>query len=514
MVIIHTRLYQRISRMIVVGAGMAIVAMVGVFYYLNLQSYEGLLASKVQRIARNLADSLALPMWNMDEKQVQQLLHHAVDDEDLLELHLEVDGEHLVVKRQGKGSATGLSILSKDTAPVRAGKSFKMTHQHESDAPHALSFEFPIYYTVNKLTDKREFLGELHVVYTDERIIRMLRRHVVWMVLVGLVFFSGLAWFVASVTRKSLQPIESLAQLLSSQQYGMSQHVALPEATTYEVAHLLVAVSEMHSKQAIHEQQVQQQLEQTERARKDAELALQSKSVFLANMSHELRTPMHAILNFAKLSTKHIPEGDGYQKQRDYLQKIHHAGSRLLGLINNLLDLSKMEAGKMEYHFKTVCFGDVVRQSVDELIELFERKDIRCSIEDAHGADRVEVDADRIVQVLVNLLGNALKFSPEHSEVKVIISMYVDEASDVQMLCCAVEDQGVGIPDGEYESVFQAFTQSTLTDSKSGGTGLGLSICKQIIAAHQGRIWAEPASGSGARFCFVVPFSQAANSSM
>jgi signal transduction histidine kinase len=255
----------------------------------------------------------------------------------------------------------------------------------------------------------------------------------------------------------------------------------------------------------LHDAQLQQQLEHTESAREEAERALQIKSEFLANMSHELRTPMHAILNFAKLSLKNLSEEEAHQKSRGYLQKIHQSGGRLLRLINNLLDLSKMEAGKMEYHFKTTNFSAIAEQSISELASLLEHKRMMCVVEKSADEVVVVVDAERMVQVLVNLLGNAVKFSSEDSEIKVIIRLMDDVDAGVQVLYCAVEDHGVGIPDGEYDSVFHAFSQSSLTDSKSGGTGLGLSICKQIIHAHHGRIWAEPASGGGACFCFAVP---------
>jgi hypothetical protein len=197
--------------------------------------------------------SLELPLWNLDQQQVHVLLTKTIEDDDLVELRLQIDKEYIVVKHDANKplahhTNTGVAQAAYTASTqARAGKSFNMTHgvQDEAVLKNSKMLTYPVYYTVNKLSNKRELLAQLHVVYSDEKIVRMLRRHVVWIMLVGWMFFSGLAIFIAYVAKKSLEPIESLAYLLSSQHYSVIQYAQLPPATTYEVAHLLAAVSDM-----------------------------------------------------------------------------------------------------------------------------------------------------------------------------------------------------------------------------------------------------------------------------
>jgi len=253
-----------------------------------------------------------------------------------------------------------------------------------------------------------------------------------------------------------------------------------------------------------------QQEDNLRQAKELAEASVQAKSEFLSNMSHELRTPMHAILNYAGMGLKRVsettPEGEKLGK---YLGNIQIAGNRLLGLLNNLLDLAKMEAGKMTFSAEMQSFDGVVDHTRMELDSLLKAKHLTLQI-DYLCADRVACfDHQRLIQVLVNLFSNAIKFSPEGSTLTLAVS-----TPDADWLTCEISDQGPGIPSGELEQIFDTFIQSSDTKSGAGGTGLGLSICKQIIAAHGGRIWAENNPDGGARVCFVMPRTPAAHSTL
>lgn len=241
-----------------------------------------------------------------------------------------------------------------------------------------------------------------------------------------------------------------------------------------------------------------------------AEEANIAKSEFLANMSHELRTPMHAILNYTNMGQKIVGD-DQSNKLGKYLSNINAAGIRLLGLLNSLLDFEKLEVGKMEFEMEAGDFSEAVNYAINELDSLLKAKNIRIVRKYFFKNIIIVFDEAKMIQVLVNLLSNSIKFSPENGTITITISdeNLPEECGIESGILCAIEDQGVGIPVDELEIVFDKFTQSSSTKTMAGGTGLGLSISRKIIENHKGLIWAENAelSGrvSGAVLKFILP---------
>lgn len=248
--------------------------------------------------------------------------------------------------------------------------------------------------------------------------------------------------------------------------------------------------------------QVEQQTRHLVIAKEEAEHANRSKSEFLANMSHELRTPMHAIINYS-LMCKDKLETAPKERLQKYLDNIFTSGERLLKLLNELLDLSKLEAGKMTFAFEEKNMENVVSHVLMEVRSLLEKKSL--SIQQIHETDNLMAIADgqRMIQLVMNLVSNAIKFSPEG---RTITIRYFDATcNDKPALGLSVMDEGVGIPEGELEAVFDKFTQSSRTKTGAGGTGLGLAICREIAEAHGGKIWAEHAPTGGGLFKILIP---------
>jgi PAS domain S-box-containing protein len=237
-------------------------------------------------------------------------------------------------------------------------------------------------------------------------------------------------------------------------------------------------------------------------AKEAAEAASRAKSEFLANMSHELRTPMHAILSFTRLGLeKARSPAPAIERIERHLTRVEQSGERLLTLLNDLLDLSKLEAGKMRYEMTTADLAAVASSVIEECAVLARERGLAVAL-DVRAADvRAWCDPHRVGQVVRNLLSNAIKFSPEGGRVRIVC----EDALERGALAITVQDEGAGIPEGELEAIFDKFTQSSKTKSGAGGTGLGLSICRQIVQDHGGRIWAGNRPQGGAFITFMLP---------
>ncbi len=232
------------------------------------------------------------------------------------------------------------------------------------------------------------------------------------------------------------------------------------------------------------------------------EEASKAKSEFLSNMSHELRTPMHAILGYSEIGLTAIDEGDT-QSVRKYLENIGRAGERLTNLLNNLLNLAKMEAGRVGYKKERADLKEVIEHALMELDPLIKAKNLNMTVAFDRQTEAV-FDKPHMTQVLVNLLSNAIKFSSAGGQI--FITLF-EERSDggETAVGCRITDEGPGVPDDELQTVFDKFIQSSKTKTGAGGTGLGLAICQMIIEAHGGKIWAENTTPQGAVFSFVIP---------
>ena len=237
-----------------------------------------------------------------------------------------------------------------------------------------------------------------------------------------------------------------------------------------------------------------------------AQEASQAKSEFLANISHELRTPMHAILGYARLGQKRTAMLSTL-KVKEYFSLITESGSRLMDLLNNLLDFSRLEVGKMRYTMNQNDLLPHIHQLVYELNPLAAEKRLTVQVKSDDDKIPAFCDQEKIVQVLRNLLSNAIKSSFTNTVITISCTAVIDK-NNFPLQQISVSNIGVGIPEDERASIFDKFVQSSTTKSGAGGTGLGLAICKQILGDHNSKIWAEDTQDGETIFRFLLPVQE------
>ena len=261
-----------------------------------------------------------------------------------------------------------------------------------------------------------------------------------------------------------------------------------------------------------HEAEIRRLFEEAQQARAAAEEADAAKSAFLSTVSHELRTPLTSVLGFAKIIKKRledrifplVPKEDRkvaqtIQQVEDNLKVVVSEGERLTKLIDDVLDLAKIEAGKLEWHMESVALAEVIDRATAATSSLFEQKGLRLEKQIAPNLPPVTADQDRLIQVVINLVSNAVKFT----DAGAITCRAERRGGEIVV---SVSDTGVGITPADQPKVFERFKQvgDTLTD-KPKGTGLGLPICKEIVEHHGGRIWVASEPGHGSTFSFSLP---------
>jgi two-component system, NtrC family, sensor kinase len=246
--------------------------------------------------------------------------------------------------------------------------------------------------------------------------------------------------------------------------------------------------------------ELQEALGQLATKTRELEVASKHKSDFLANMSHELRTPLNAIVGFSQVLKEKL-FGEVNDKQEEYLEDILSSANHLLSLINDVLDLSKVEAGQVELERASFSLREAVERGVVMVRERATENGIALSVEADPSVELVSGDERRIRQVIFNLLSNAVKFTPEGGRVEVTTERVNGEVR------VSVKDTGPGIAKTDRERIFEEFQQSESGERHGEGTGLGLALTRRLVELHGGRIWVESEPGSGSTFTFTLPVS-------
>jgi signal transduction histidine kinase len=262
-----------------------------------------------------------------------------------------------------------------------------------------------------------------------------------------------------------------------------------------EVVNLLQTFA-TQSAMAIHNARLFREIEAKGR---ELEAANRHKSEFLANVSHELRTPLNAIIGFSEVLLEKM-FGELNDKQNEYVDDILSSGRHLLSLINDILDLSKIEAGRMDLEVATFYLPDAIENALLLIRERASRHGIKLdrSIDERLGD--FNADERKVKQVLVNLLSNAVKFTPEGGQIK------VEAGLGDHAVIISVTDTGIGIAKQDQEAIFEEFRQASGSYAhKREGTGLGLTLTRRFVEMHGGKIWVESELGKGSKFSFTLP---------
>lgn len=256
------------------------------------------------------------------------------------------------------------------------------------------------------------------------------------------------------------------------------------------------------------EEKIQERTERLEEAKAMAEAANRAKSEFLANMSHELRTPLNAIIGFSEALSEGL-YGPLNEKQKEYLKDIERSGIRLLNTINDIIDVSRIEAGAVTLENAEFSLKELLFSSEAIFREKAKMHNIEMTYSVEEGLDIIKGDQRKLKQILVNLISNSIKFTPDGGKVNVIakraVNKYGDKV-DADFIEISVEDTGIGIDEKDVPKLFQAFQQlESPYQKRYEGTGLGLFLIKRLIEMMGGKIWVQSEKGRGSKFTFVIP---------
>ena len=314
------------------------------------------------------------------------------------------------------------------------------------------------------------------------------------------------------LARRLVRPIESIQTAAAKIGSGsLNQRIEIPSndelgALAAEFNHMAARLQESYSglehKVEERTRELATALTELDEKSRELETASRHKSEFLANMSHELRTPLNAIIGFSQVLNERL-FGEVNEKQAEYLEDILTSANHLLALINDILDLSKVEAGQLELSVTPFSLRDALERGIVMVRERASNDSVEVALSETPGIDLVSGDERRIRQVIFNLLSNAVKFTPAGGSVDVRATQVNGEVR------VSVADTGPGIAPEDHERIFEEFQQTEAGVGQREGTGLGLALSKRLVELHGGRIWVDSALGQGSTFVFTLPSKHA-----
>jgi len=319
----------------------------------------------------------------------------------------------------------------------------------------------------------------------------------------------GLSVLLARRLVRPIKQMQTAAARIGAGAYDERIHLdrrdelgALADELNGMAASLQASVAGLEQRVEDRTRELQRALAELSRKGSQLEVASRHKSAFLANMSHELRTPLNAMIGFSQVLRQRL-FGPLNTKQEEYLDDILESGNHLLDLINDVLDLSKVEAGQVKLDVATFSLREALERGVVMVRERATENEVLLSLELAADVDLVDGDERRVQQVVFNLLANAVKFTPRGG------SVVVASARKNGEVLVSVTDTGPGIAAADSERIFEEFQQTEVGVRQREGTGLGLALSRRLVELHRGRIWVESRPGHGSRFVFTLPLEKA-----
>ncbi len=479
----------------------SIVTTVAVVGVQNIARFRGNLVTKLDAVAKVICINSVAVIDFEDDSQGKKLL-------DSLDEVSEVIAAVIFV-------ADGKKFVSYKRSPDIPDSHFRWARQMDSD----IKFEGQYLYLARTIEFHQEYYGTLYVVASTRNLAEQIYNYLLFSLLLLVITFLLTAILGAWLSRTLTRPILNLADTAGDISSRGDYSIRVSKVSDDEIGRLYDSFNRMLDRLAAQNQEIHKlnvgledkveertrdllrAKEQAEDARKRAELADQAKSTFLANMSHEIRTPMNAILGYSGLLLKLI----GDKKQREFLEIVQTSGKNLLSLINDILDLSKIESGKMNIVLKPMNPYHLFNEIRNIFKIRTEEKGIDFHIDVAPDIpNSLLMDETRLRQILFNVVGNAVKFTPQ-GYVKISVSKkYEHQDTSRIALQFKVEDTGIGIPGEQIEHIFKAFEQQQDQGSQYGGTGLGLTITKRLVEMMNGEIFVTSRVKSGSIFTIVL----------
>lgn len=502
-----TTLSKKVSFKLLIYLIIAYVMVIAVSSNLIDKQLHQDLKKQAKLILKFNTEALEKPMWDLDDIQIKNILKQ-ISRENYIKKVILKDEKDKIINFYGD-------------------KSINSKHDKNSKF---IDFEDMVYFSRDiffPYKGKQRKLGELEIYVATDEIHHFLEDMIIRLTAISFPFLVFLLFVVQRTISKSLNPVRILTAQLNKIDEKSSEEIKYEESNIKEVNDLQNSLAKMK----LHFDTYSQELEETVTARtrelqdykhhledmvedktkdlilakEDSEQANAAKSEFLANMSHELRTPMHAIISYSQMGIEKVNTAEK-EKLLKFYENINRSGKRLLHLLNDLLDLSKLEAGRMDLNLEKQDIRKTIDDVITEVGSLLRAKNITIQHNSKTQDTECSYDSVRISQVVMNLISNAIKFSTNDSVINIGYNDKTILADDGEIsgIEISVQDSGLGIPDGELETIFDKFVQSSKTKTGSGGTGLGLAICREIIYAHKGTIWAENVKNGGAKFSFVL----------
>ena len=354
-----------------------------------------------------------------------------------------------------------------------------------------------------------ELLGYVHVAMSKDSLRKLQRNILLESVAISMLFAVFITLILRHIVNRMTNPVKELSEIMVKAKEGESQLKAIVHGPS-EISHMASAFNKMmavleerdaslRGQRDLLEKEVAIRTQELVQARDEALLASKHKSEFLANMSHELRTPMNAILGYTEMAIEEL-EGQDYDELISDLKRVIKATDQLMSLIDNILDLSKIEAGRVDLYIEPLEFKEIIQETVDTALPLFMKNNNEFHMEIVNDCEHeLLIDGGKLRQILLNLLSNAAKFTKDGR-----IDLLAQH--DPNSLTFSITDTGIGMTEEQQLHIFEEFRQADMSTTRDyGGTGLGLAISQRFCQMMGGEISVKSALGEGSRFTVDIP---------